>query len=77
MNGRNDDYICLVIGETGIGKSSFINTITKSNEINASNSYYKTQSNINACTKKFQISRTSYAHNTYSFIDTPELNDFD
>ena len=32
MNGRNDDYICLVLGETGVGKSSFINTITKSNE---------------------------------------------
>jgi putative ribosome biogenesis GTPase RsgA len=27
----NDDYICLVLGETGVGKSSFINAITNSN----------------------------------------------
>ena len=77
MNGRNDDYICLVLGETGVGKSSFINTITQSNEKNANNNYCKTSPNANACTKKFQISRTSYAHNTYSFIETPELKDFD
>ena len=77
MNGRNDDYICLVLGETGVRKSSFINTITKSNEKNANNNYCKTSPNTNACTKKFQISRTSYSHNTYSFIDTPGLNDFD
>ena len=39
MNGKNDDCICLVLGETGVGKSSFINTITKSNEKNANNNY--------------------------------------
>ena len=34
MHERNDDYICLVLMENGIGKRSFINSITKSSEIN-------------------------------------------
>ena len=42
MAGRNDDYICIVLGETGVWKSSYINTITKSNEKNANNNYCKT-----------------------------------
>ena len=28
----NEDYICLVLGETGVGKSTFINGITRTKE---------------------------------------------
>ena len=67
MHERNDDYICLVLMENGIGKRSFINSITKSSEINGNNNCCKTSPNTKACTKIFQLSRTNYDHNSYSF----------
>ena len=57
-------------------KKQLYKYLTQSNEKNANNNYCKTSPNTNACTKKFQISRTSYSHNTYLFIDAPGLIDF-
>ena len=76
MSERNDDYICIVLRETCVGKSSLINSINKSSEINRNNNYCQTSSDTSACTKKIQISRANYDHNWYSFIDTQELNYF-
>ena len=55
MHERNDDYICLVLLETLIGKRRFINSITKSSEINGKNNCYKTSPKIKVCTKKNSI----------------------
>ena len=67
MHERNDDYICLVLMENGIGKRSFINSITKSSEINGNNNSCKTSHNTKVSTKTFQLSRINYDHNSYSF----------
>ena len=64
----NDDYICLVLGETGVGKSSFINGITNSNNCEVGDEG-------KACTVKFKISKANIGNSQYSFIDTPGLND--
>ena len=64
----NDDYICLVLGETGVGKSSFINAITNSNNCEVGDEG-------KACTVKFKISKANIGNSQYSFIDTPGLND--
>ena len=61
-------YCCLVLGETGVGKSSFINAITKTNECEVG---YKG----NACTIIYNIINTKYNNNTFILIDTPGLND--
>lgn len=60
-------YTCLVLGETGVGKSSFINAITKKNECLVGN-------DIESTTKKYKEIQTSYNGNDYIFIDTPGLN---
>lgn len=65
---NKDDYICLVLGETGVGKSTFINGITKTTECGVSNKG-------KACTRYFKIVKTNYDGSNYSFIDTPGLND--
>ena len=64
----SDEYISLVLGETGVGKSSFINGITNSNNC-------KIGDEGKACTIKFKISKTHIGSSQYSFIDTPGLND--
>ena len=63
-----DDYVCLVLGETGVGKSSFINGITNQQAC-------KVSSKGKACTTKFKIVKTRHDNSQYSFIDTPGLND--
>ena len=63
MSGNND-YICLVLGETGVGKSSFINGITNQKRC-------KVSDEGKACTIKFDIIKTG----NFAFIDTPGLND--
>ena len=63
------DYVCLVLGETGVGKSSFINGITNQNQA------CKVSSEGKACTTKFKIVKTMHENSQYSFIDTPGLND--
>lgn len=64
----SDEYISLVLGETGVGKSSFINGITNSN-------CCKIGDEGKACTIKFKIAKTHINSSQYSFIDTPGLND--
>lgn len=65
---NNNDYICLVLGETGVGKSSFINGITNGKECTVSNKG-------KACTTKFKIVNIEHEGCIYRFIDTPGLND--
>lgn len=60
-------YTCLVLGETGVGKSSFINAITKKNECLVGN-------DIESKTRECKEIQTSYKGNNFSFIDTPGLN---
>ena len=67
MHERNVDYICLFLFETGIGKRSFLSSITKSSEINVNNNCCKTSPNTKACTKIFQLSRTNYGFALYLF----------
>lgn len=62
---------CLVLGETGVGKSSFINAITKV----AKEKECKVGDDMNACTVDYDIQSTIYNNSTYIFIDTPGLND--
>ncbi len=64
----DDDYVCLVLGETDVGKSSFINGITNSNNC-------KVGDEGKACTIKFKVSRSYIGHSQFSFIDTPGLNE--
>ena len=64
-----DDYVCLVLGETGVGKSSFINGITNQKEA------CKVSSKGKACTTKFKIVKTRNENSQFYFIDTPGLND--
>ena len=61
-------YTCLVLGETGVGKSSFINAICKTNKCQVGNT-------VNACRVHDDIVGTKYNNNTFIFIDTPGLND--
>ena len=63
-----NDYVCLVLGETGVGKSSFINGITNQQAC-------KVSSEGKACTTKFKIVKTRHENSQYNFIDTPGLND--
>lgn len=65
---NNNDYICLVLGETGVGKSSFINGITNKKACTVSDKG-------KACTTKFKIVKTEHEGCNYHFIDTPGLND--
>lgn len=70
MNCNEDnDYICIVLGETGVGKSSFINGITNKQEA------CKVSNSARACTTKFKIVSTAHDNSRFHFIDTPGLND--
>ena len=67
MNYEN--YISIVLGESGVGKSSFINLITRSTNC-------KTSDRPEICTKKYNITRTIYNKSEYYFIDTPGFDDY-
>lgn len=64
----NAGYFCIVLGETGVGKSSFINAITRKNNCKIGNE-------SKACTINFKIESTLHNQDNYFFIDTPGLND--
>ena len=64
----NKTFPCLVLGETGVGKSSFINAITKTQQCGVGNG-------VKACTTDYDVINTNYNNNTFLFIDTPGLND--
>ena len=65
---NNNDCICIILGETGVGKSSFINGITNKKACTVSDKG-------KACTTKFKIVKTEHKGCNYHFIDTPGLND--
>ena len=62
------DKVVILLGKTGDGKSSFINSITKKNECKVGNT-------TDACTHKLQ--QVDVANNGYNyyFVDTPGLDD--
>ena len=60
--------ICLTLGKTGVGKSSFINAITGKKDC-------KVSSESKACTKSYEIIETQRIDEKFIFIDTPGLND--
>ena len=62
------DRVVVLLGETGSGKSTFINSITNSNEC-------KTSPGSKACTDQIQIVKCFYDGYNIFFVDTPGLND--
>lgn len=67
MNDNN--HTCLVLGQTGVGKSSFINAI-----INFEAKLEDRESNV-AVTVEMKEAIYKSGDNYYKFIDTPGLND--
>ena len=67
-NMDNQKYISIVFGETGVGKSSFINAITQKNICNVS-------AMRDICTSHIQIVEKKYNDGNYIFIDTPDFDD--
>ena len=59
---------CFVLGETGVGKSNFINAITHSNECKVSNG-------PESCTRNCKLVKTVLGNETFQFVDTPALSD--
>ena len=62
------DRVAVLLGETGVGKSTFINKITNSKEC-------LTSSHSKACTKQIQIVKCFADGYNIFFVDTPGLND--
>ena len=60
---NDEEYISIVLGPIGVGKSSFINSITKSKNCKIFDGKIRT--------KKYNITRTVYNKSDYYFIDTP------
>ena len=60
---NDEEYISIVLGPIGVGKSSFINSITKSKNCKIFDGKIGT--------KKYNITRTVYNKSDYYFIDTP------
>ena len=68
MKYNNEVNYILVLGKSGVGKTTFINTIIKSN-------IFETSDGRDMCTRKFQIGRLTFQNKHYSFIDTPDFDD--
>ena len=64
MNNNEEGYISIVLGKAGVGKSCFINSITKSRNC-------KTSDGPEICTTKYNITKTTHNKSNYYFIDTP------
>ena len=65
---NSSEYICIVVGQSGVGKSNFINSITCSDKCS-------TSSWITSCTRMYNCVSTIYDNFLYNFIDTPGFND--
>ena len=63
------DKISILLGPTGVGKSTFINSITKKKD------ECKVGNGSDSCTKKIQQCDISVDGINYYFIDTPGLDD--
>ena len=68
IKNNNEVNNILVLGKSGVGKTTFINTIIKSN-------IFKTSDGRDICTRIFQIGRLDFEGKQYSFIDTPGFDD--
>ncbi len=68
MKYNNEVNYILVLGRPGVGKTTFVNTIIKSN-------IFKTSIGRDICTEKCQIGRLTFQNKHYSFIDTPGFDD--
>ena len=64
FNHDNYNYMCVVLGDTGAGQSTFINSITNKRECKISKKGL-------ACPKYFNLVKTKNSNLTYYFIDTP------
>jgi len=62
----SNKFSCLILGETGAGKSSFINAITKTSKCEVGNEG-------KACTRDYDVIITNYNSNNFIFI--PGLGD--
>ena len=62
------DKVAVLLGNTGVGKSSFINCITEKNEC-------KVAPDAKSCTKKLQPCDISHNGFNFYFVDTPGLDD--
>ena len=68
-------HYCVVLGETGKGKSSFLNALFKNFNVNE---HLQTSDEGEGCTKDIKGCKPVDIHNDkYFFIDTPGLNDND
>ena len=64
----NKPYISIVLGESGVGKSSLINAITQKKECIVSDGF-------ESCTKYIKNIEAKHNGQNYIFIDTPGFND--
>ena len=69
MKYNNEVNYILVLGKIGVGKTTFVNTIIKSN-------IFKTYDDgPDMCTRECQIGRLTFQNKHYSFIDTPGFDE--
>ena len=65
-------HYCVILGETGKGKSSFLNALFKNYGISLN---LKTSDWDDGCTKKIQPCNHDIENDKYIIFDTPGLND--
>ena len=71
LNLGYKDKVIVILGETGVGKTTFINEITENIEKDKN----KESSSSISCTKKIEFNKYFYEGYNYFFVDTPGLND--
>jgi predicted GTPase len=64
-------YYCVILGETGKGKDSFLNALFKNN---GKSMNLKTSYGNDGFTKKIQPCNLDIENNKYIIFDTPGLN---